>query len=419
MYKKEILDNGITVVTESIPHVRSVSLGIWVNVGSRDEREGEDGISHFVEHMLFKGTTSRSAKDIASEIDSIGGELNAFTSREITTYYVKVLDEYLPKAIDILSDIFYNSAFDPEEIEKEKQVVIEEIKTVEDSPEDYVHDLHAQNILKGNPLGKPILGNLKVIKSLTREKIIDFIERNYYPQNIVISVAGNLKFDSLIDSLSELFGKRSEKDYKNIAIKEDISSEIKGDIVLKKRKLEQTHICCGTKGLPIAHKDRYGIYILNSLLGGSVSSRLFQEVREKRGLAYSIYSYLSSYRDIGIFNIYAATGLSTGIEVINLIKKEFNNLRENGINQKELQTAINYLKGHLMLSMESTGSRMSRLAKDEIYQRRFFSLDEIMNDVEIVSMNQIEGLINELLKDDFFTLTTLGAISKEEISLID
>lgn len=413
MFKKEILSNSITVVAEQIPYVKSVSLGLWVKVGSRDEELEEHGISHFIEHMFFKGTEKRSAKDIAQEMDSLGGELNAFTSREATTFYLKVLDEDLLDAVKLLSDIFHNSTFDKREIEKEKKVVIEEINMVADDPEDYIHDLHAQNMLRENPLGRTILGNIETIRSMNRRKILGFIEEHYKARDIVIAVAGNFEFSYLMKVLDRYFGRSSNKPSSGHV---RITPEIDGDILIKRKKLEQVHICIGMKGLPLPHKDRYALFLLNSIIGGSLSSRLFHEIRENRGLAYSIYSYLSLYHDTGQFNIYAATGVSSANEVIRLIIKELNSIREEGIAADEIRKTKNQLKGNLMLSMESTGTRMNKLAKDEIYFGRFFSLEDVISEIERVSKDQIRILAEEIFDPKSFIVTILGPLSKKEIS---
>lgn len=415
MFKKEILSNGITIVAERIPYVKSVSLGLWVKVGSRDEKPEEHGISHFIEHMFFKGTEKRSAKDIAQEMDSLGGELNAFTSREATTFYLKVLDEDLLEAVRLLSDIFHNSKFDKKEIGKEKQVVIEEINMVADDPEDYIHDLHSQNMFRDNPLGRPILGNIENIRSMNRGKILGFITSHYHARDIVIAVAGNFEFSYLMKILDRYFGRYSgEASSDNIRI----TPEINGDILIKRKKLEQAHICIGMKGLPLPHKDRYALYLLNSIVGGSLSSRLFHEIREKRGLAYSIYSYLSLYHDAGQFNIYAATGVNSSEEVIRLIVKELNSIRKEGIGADEIRKTKNQLKGNLMLSMESTGARMNKLAKDAIYFGRFFSLGDVISEIERVSKDQIRVLAEDIFNPEGFIATVLGPLSKKDISKV-
>lgn len=412
MYKKEFLDNDIRLLMETIPSVKSVSLGIWVNTGSRNESQKESGISHFIEHMFFKGTQSRSAQDIAVEMDSLGGELNAFTSKEATTFYIKVLDEHLPKGIKLLSDLFLNSVFEDKDIEREKQVILEEIKMVEDTPEDYVHDFHNQRVWDSHPLGRPILGNRVVVKNIRREDILAYLTRHYYPGKIVIAAAGNFKPSHLMRLLNRLLGRLSREAVKN----HNVPPTISGGINIRHRRLEQVHLCLGTKGLPQGDKNRYAIYALNTLLGSSMSSRLFQEIREKRGLAYSVYSYIISFKDCGLFTVYAATSPKVVEKVVRLIVKEFSSFKKKRVSTSELRKALEHMKGNLMLSMESTTTRMSRLAKDEIYFNRYFSLKEIIGEIEAVKPSQIQRLANELFDRKYLTLTALGPITEKEIT---
>ena len=410
MVHKVVLDNGIRIVAEKMASVKSVSIGLWVNIGSRDEEASEHGMSHFLEHMFFKGTEKRSAKEIAREIDAIGGELNAFTSRETTTFYAKVLDDHLPKAVELLSDNFHYSKFDPREIEKEKQVVIEEIKMVEDDPEDLVHDLYTKEIWKGNPLGRPILGTIETISGITRKKIIHFLKRTYDPHEIVISVAGHFDLNTLMKMLDKAFGRYTANETR---LHPRIAPEITPHFQIKKRKLEQVHLCIGTQGLPQGHPDRYALYVMNTILGGSVSSRLFQEVRERRGLAYSIYSYPSSYQDGGLFTVYAGASAQNAPKVMGLILKELRKMKDKGIDVVELEKAKNHIKGSLMLSMESTSSRMSKLAKDELYFGRYFSLAEVAAEINKVSMDQVRQLAENIFNPKYLSLTALGKIDPE------
>ncbi len=407
MVYKKILSNGIRVVAEKMTSVKSVSIGLWVNVGSRDEEPEEHGMSHFLEHMFFKGTKKRSARDIAREIDAIGGELNAFTSRESTTFYAKVLDEHLPQAIDLLSDNFHSSKFDPREIEREKQVVIEEIKMVEDDPEDYVHDLYIKDIWKGNPLSRPILGTVKTVSSINRKKILRFLKRTYDPREIVIAVAGRFDPTSLMTLLEESFG---EYNPKKTALQPRQPPKITPHFQVKKRKLEQVHICIGTPGLKQGHPDRYALYVMNNILGGGVSSRLFQEVRERRGWAYTIYSYPSSYQDGGLLTIYAGASVQNAPRVIDRIIKELKKLKKKGVEALELERSKNHIKGNLMLSMESTSSRMSKLAKDEIYFGRSFTFRDIIREINKVSLEQVRQLSGTLFDSEALSLTALGKI---------
>jgi predicted Zn-dependent peptidase len=412
MYKKEILDNGIRVVTEIIPHVRSASIGIWVDVGSRDEAPGENGISHFIEHMLFKGTRKRSAKDIAIEMDSMGGELNAFTSKEGTTYYVKVLDEHLPKAVDLLSDIFNHSVFDPKEIERERKVIVEEIKMVEDTPDDLVHELLYEAVWRGSPLGQPVLGSKKTVGGLTRENIKDYMAKHYRPSNIVISAAGKFDRNRLIDMLNDSFGGRKRK----TPASKPVPVAFRKDMKVRSRKLEQAHICIASEGLPYSHKDRFGIYAMNTLLGSSMSSRLFQEIREKRGLAYSVYSYLTSMKDTGLLVIYTGVSPSKAPSVVKLISKEIKKIRKDGVTVEELDKVKEQLKGNVVLAMENTYNRMSQLAKQELYLDRHYTIDEVLEMINQVNKEQVEGIVKTVFKEGRMTLTALGPITKQDIA---
>lgn len=411
-YFKKVLDNGIRVVAEPVSYVKSVSLGIWVEAGSRDEEDRAAGISHFVEHMFFKGTRRRQAAEIAQEIDSLGGELSAFTSRETTTFYIKVLDENLSQAVDLLGDLFHHSLFDPAEIEREKQVVKEEIKMVEDDPEDLVHEMHTQRIWKGNPLGRSILGNAKTVGEITRKEILTYLSQHYHPERIVIAVAGNFSPTDLMPRLNQVFGRSKARSIgTNHRRPPDLPQADNGRLKIKKKPLAQVHLCLGLKGLPLTHPDRYAAYALNALLGGSMSSRLFQEIREQRGLVYSIYSHLAGFRDAGLFTVYAATAHSAADQVLKLTLRELARLRTHGIRRDELKRTLTQMKGNIMLGLESTGSRMNRLAKDEIYFGRYFSLKEVLGEIEKITRRQIHRLAEELLDSRELSLTLLGPLS--------
>ncbi|HEY4619240.1 MAG TPA: pitrilysin family protein [Nitrospirota bacterium] len=411
-FRKEHLDNGIRLVAERIPTVKSVSLGIWVCVGSRDEDEIEAGISHFTEHMFFKGTAHRSAHDIALEMDALGGELNAFTTRETTTFYVKVLDEHLSKGIEIISDLFMHSSMVRKDMEKEKQVVLEELKMVEDDPEDYIHDMHSRLVWDGNPLARPIVGSVKTIQGLSRNRMLDFIGVHYHPANIIVSAAGNFEFSNLLKLLNKSIGKLRRKVTEN----RRMQPELKNGIIVKNKPIEQVHLCLGTLGLPQNDKRRYALYALNSILGSSMSSRLFQEVREKRGLVYSIYSYLSSFTDSGLMNIYAGTSKESLIPVLELVLKEIKKIRRDGISRKEMNRVKNQMKGNLMLGLESTSNRMSRIARDEIYSGRFYTTDDIINEINRITPSQIQGLLYDLFKSEYLSLAILGPVKKDVVS---
>jgi len=406
-YFKETLDNGIRVVAEQIPDVKSVSLGVWVGVGSRDEEDRLAGISHFIEHMFFKGTRRRSAGRIAREIDGLGGELNAFTSRENTTFYVKVLDEHLDRAVDLMGDIFHHSLFESSEIEKEKQVILQEIKMAEDDPEDLVHELHTQNVWKGNALGRSILGEAQTVAEMTRSDLMSHLRRSYSPNRIVIAAAGNFSPRALIRQFNRVFGRGPSKGTWNHRVR---PVGLNGRVLIRKKPLEQVHICLGMKGLPLTHPDRYGIQALNALLGGGMSSRLFQEVREKRGLVYTIYSHASGFHDTGLFTIYAATSKAAYNKLLKVVFRELARVRKEGVGRAELDRTLAQMKGHIMLGLESTDSRMGRLAKDEIYFGRHFSLKETLSGVEKVTRRQVHKLAKELLDPAEMSLTVLGPV---------
>ncbi len=411
MYRKDTLSNGIRVVSETLPKSRSVSIGVWVKVGSRHEPPEIGGISHFIEHLFFKGTQKRTAKDIAIEMDSIGGEMNAFTSQETTTYYAKVVDEHLPVAIDILSDILLGSKFDPVEMEKERKVILEEIKGVEDTPDDYIHELFTNTVWPDNPLGSPILGTKDTIKSLKHENIIAYIDNYYSPKEIVISVAGNFEHARLIELLNMSFGTLSRT---GIAKKEGTPAFTRA-VSVKKKQLEQAQLCIGCKGLNYTHEERYVISALNTVLGNSMSSRLFQEIREQNALAYSIYSYVTSYRDTGLLTVYAGADPANALEVARLVLKEFKKIAEEGITSSEETRVKNQIKGSLVLSLESSNSHMSRIARQEIYYGKYLSMDDIIKGVEKVTAEQVQRLAQQLFSRENIALTILGPLSKAEV----
>ena len=362
-YRKTILDEGIRIITEEIPYFKSVSIGIWVITGSRDESLQENGISHFIEHLLFKGTERRTAFEIAKEIDSVGGSLNAFTGREYTCLYAKVLDKNLPLAIDLLSDIFLNPLIDQKDVEKERMVILQEIKMVEDTPDDYIHDLFNRVCWGDHPLGFPILGTSDLVQSFTRDHIYQYYKETYLPNQIVVCAAGNLKHQEVVDLVKEAFGPMPKSGKKRKRVKPLSASTTD----IRRRDLEQVHFCLGTRGLQYNHSLRFASYTLNSILGGGMSSRLFQEIRENRGLAYSVYSYLPAYTDAGLVVVYAGTSEDSLKEVIGLVLKEFNSLKKEPFRNGELETTKEQLKGNLLLSLESSDNMMTRLAKNEIY----------------------------------------------------
>jgi predicted Zn-dependent peptidase len=413
MYRKVVLDNGVRLVMERMPALKSVTIGIWVNVGSRDEEAGEEGFSHFIEHMFFKGTATRSAARISREIDALGGEMNAFTTRETTTFYVKVLDEQLRPGLALLADLFHHSRFPAREIEKEKQVVLEEMRMVRDDPEEWVQDLHTQQIFGAHPLGRPILGTAATITQLSRQDILGYIRRHYHPQDTVVAVAGNFDPKRLLPLLDAHFGRfeRPAASKRN-----RWPAEIHGGLAVHEKPLEQAHLCLGLKGISVEHKDRYAAALLNAVLGGNVSSRLFQEIREKRGLAYSIYSCLSAYSDGGMWSVYAGTRPSEAARVVELITKELARLCARGIHKDELARAKNQMKGSVMLGLESTSSRMGKLAKDELHHGRRVSPDEVMAGIDRVSEAQLIGLSRELFDRRRLCVAALGPVSRRSLA---
>jgi predicted Zn-dependent peptidase len=413
MYRKIVLDNGVRLVTERMPALKSVTVGIWVNVGSRDEAVGEEGLSHFIEHMFFKGTATRSAARISREIDALGGEMNAFTTRETTTFYIKVMDEQLQPGLALLADLFHHSRFPAEEIEKEKQVVLEEMRMVRDEPEEWVQDLHTQQIFGEHPLGRPILGKPATIKRLGRRDILGYIQRHYHPRETVVAVAGNFDQKRLLSLLDTHFGRfeRPAASKRN-----RWPAEIHGGVQVHEKRLEQAHLCLGLQGISGEHKDRYAASLLNAVLGGNVSSRLFQEIREKRGLAYSIYSCLSTYSDGGMWSVYAGTRPSEAPRVVELVTKELARLCTKGIRRDELARARSQMKGSIMLGLESTSSRMGKLAKDELHHGRRVSLEEVMAGIDKVSEAQLLELSRELFDRRRLSLAALGPVSRRSLA---
>lgn len=391
MIQKIELENGIRIILENIPHVRSVSMGIWIGTGSRYEEKEENGISHFLEHMFFKGTKTRSAKEIAESFDRIGGQVNAFTAKEYTCYYAKVLDEHAPYALDILADMFFHSTFAKEELEKEKNVVLEEIKMVDDTPDDIVHDMLSEASFGTHPLGYSILGTEETLKTFSETALRDYMKRHYTADNVVVSVAGHIS-DELIDLLKSLFVQVPKRSQTPIVRKPTFLNHT----LNRQKETEQAHLCLGFPGLPIGHEDVYGLVLLNNLLGGSMSSRLFQEVREKRGLAYSIYSYHTSYQDAGMLTIYGGTAPHQLDELYEAVSETVANVRDGAIKEQELANGKEQLKGNLMLGLESTNSRMSRNGKNELMLKRHRSLDEIINEINKVSLGNLRSLAHEI-----------------------
>jgi predicted Zn-dependent peptidase len=402
-YRKTILPNGIRLVTEWIPHVRSVAVGVWVDTGSRFEPSDRSGISHFIEHLVFKGTESRSAEDIARAVDSVGGQMDAFTTKEHTCFYVTVLDEHLPLAADLLSDILLHPRFDADDIEREKTVVLQEFAMVEDTPDDVIHDLFAERVWPQHPLGRPILGDRKVVQALDRGTLLDYFRTEYCPERITIAAAGHVRHEQLVDLLGKRFLDFRQPRMPRTADPPVLVKSL--DVV--ERALEQVHFVLGGVGLEQDAPERYALFLLNTIFGGSMSSRLFQVVREREGLVYSIHSGNVAFRDSGLFYVYAGAEPAQFRRVVDLTLREFRSLRAEGVTVDELRRAKDHLKGSLMLSLESTGSRMTRIAKQELYFQRPFTFDEILGDIERVTMQDVKAL-GERLLDGPLSLVALG-----------
>lgn len=409
MFTKRHLDNGIPIVMEQLKNFRSVIVGIWVKVGSRNENHDKNGISHFLEHMFFKGTKKRNATDIAIEIDSIGGELNAFTSRENTVFYVKVLDEFVDRGIELLSDIFLHSTMPEDEVEKEKGVIKEEIKLVEDTPDDYIHDIFNKTIWGNSGLGQSVLGTRETIKKFTRDDLVNHVRKYYGTSDTVIACAGNFVPDHIINLLNHHLGslrRGSEPDFFPQPFFE-------GKVSIYPKDISEVQLCLGVEGLPFLSSERYILALLNSILGASVSSRLFQEIREKKGYAYSIYSFANSYTDTGFWAIYAGIGRKKAVTVTHLIIKELNELSAS-ITKEELRRAKDQIKGNIVLGMESTSSRMQSIARQEIYFKRYLTIQEILQSVENVTLKQAKDLASRLLNNSKISIAVLGPAKEED-----
>ncbi|MFN7918369.1 MAG: pitrilysin family protein [Vicinamibacterales bacterium] len=403
---RDALGNGLRLLTEQMNSVRSVSIGVWLTRGSRHETAEQGGIAHFVEHMLFKGTHTRTAEDIAQAIDSIGGQLDAFTAKEYASYYIKVLDEHLPLALDILSDIVLNPAFDPEDVEREKKVIVEEIKMVEDTPDDLVHEIFTQGFWEDHPLGRPILGTRETVESFTSDSLRTYFRGAYTPRNLIVSAVGNLQHDNVRALVEERFGHLASVDSALLETAPSVASKI----LIRNKELEQSHVCVGTPAYRQDHRDRHAAYVLNTLLGGSMSSRLFQNIREKRGLAYAVFSGLSAYRDAGSFTIYAGCANEAVGEVVDLVVEELRTVKQTPVPTAELQRAKDHLKGSLMLGLENTASRMSHVARQEIYFGRQLGLDETLQGIEAVTPDDVQRVASDLFRNGALSATVLGNV---------
>ena len=406
------LANGVRIVTEFMPGVRSVSLGVWIGTGSRIEKGPETGISHFIEHMVFKGTATRSAEDIARAVDSVGGGLDAFTSKELVSFNTKVLDEHLPIAFDVLSDLVLSPNFAEEDIEKEKSVVLEELKMEADQPEYLLHELFVSNLWKHHGLGKPILGTRESVKKFHRDPLLDYYRRVYSPGNILITAAGSLDHDRIVDMVRERFSNLSARPAPEV----EKAPRAAAPIVLKKKdSLEQVHINLGVPAFQLSHELRFPLYVLNTVLGGGMSSRLFQNIRERQALVYTVYTELHLFSDTGCLAVYAATGAETASKVVECVMAELRLMKNNLIAEEELRRAKDHLKGSLVLGLESTSSRMSNLARQELYFDSFMTPDEMLESIEAVTRDQVQGLAQEFFSTENIALAMIGRLSGPEL----
>jgi predicted Zn-dependent peptidase len=406
--RREVLSNGLTVITEEMKHIRSVCIGIWIKTGSRDEDLQWNGISHFLEHMVFKGTKHRSAEDIARQVDSIGGNMDAFTAKECICFNMKVLDEHLPIAMDVLSDLVLHPTFAVNDITRERGVILEEIKMDEDSPDYLVHEIFTQNFWKDHPLGRPILGTKDTVKKFEQDIVSNIYKQRFVPSNIIICAAGSLKHEHFVEVVAKHFEKMRPGTNGFHSTRPDVASRI---VLRNKKSLEQVQICIGVPSHPIAHENRYTSYILNTLLGGGMSSRLFQNIRERQGLVYAIYSDLNPYRDTGCLSIYAGTSRESAEKVVHSVVSEFRKLKTELVPAEELRRAKDQLKGSLMLSLESSTARMSNLARQEMYFDRFFSMDELIEKIEHVNAEELKKLAEEFFQPESIAVTVLGNLN--------
>ena len=411
MFEKTLLDNGIRILTEQRSGTRAVSLGVWVENGSRHEERRQGGLSHFLEHLLFKGTERRSPQRIAEEMDSVGGFINAFTGKESTCYYAKVLDEHLPLAIDVLKDIFLNSVFDPDEIERERTVILQEIASADENPEDFVHDLFSLDYFGEHPLGRPVCGEKDTVSGFTRDDLLGFMGDRYLPGRVIIAGAGNLTHAGLVDAVAGEFGALPSRPLGDAGA----PPETGRGVSVHHRELGQVHVCLGVPA--VAHGDprHYAAHVLNTLLGGGMSSRLFQEIRERRGKAYSVYSFLSAYRDAGYLGVYVGTRAEWTREVIELAVEEMFKIAEGKVAGEELDRARNQLVGNTLLGLESADSWMTHMARGEMHHGRQISVEEIVQGVRDVTLDAVMALAREILVPEAMTATLLGDLEGHSV----
>jgi predicted Zn-dependent peptidase len=412
LYRKTVLDNGVRVVTEKIPYVRSVATGFWANVGSRDEEVGDRGLTHFVEHMLFKGTQRRTALDIAKEFDALGGFTNAFTSKENICVHAKVLHNHLPQVVDLLTDIFLHSTFDSSEIEREREVILQEIHMIEDTPDEYVHILFQELFWKDNPLGLPIYGMEETVQRFDRDHILRYLSQAFDPKRIIVAAAGDVDHDCFVDLVAPELSKLNGAG----RLSSRSAPQARQFIKTIPKDLEQVHICLAMRGCSQMEEIRTVCYLANVIMGSSMSSRLFQEIREKRGLAYSVYSFLNSYEDAGMFGVYAGVGPENVEEARSVIHEQVLRFAEESVSEEELHAAKEYLKGSMYLNAESTDARMNRLAKNELLFGRMIPFEEVEERIDKVTPEAIQSWFRELLPDSGQLATVIfGPVDPKEL----
>jgi predicted Zn-dependent peptidase len=406
MFRKEVLANGLTVLTEKMPHVRSVAVGVWIRRGSRHEEKAESGLAHFLEHMVFKGTERRSQAEIAQEMDEIGGQTDAFTSLEYAGFHAKVLDEHVVRAVDLLSDIVSQPRFDAEELERERKVILDEMKSVEDTPDDVVHDLFTEAFWPDHALGRPVLGRVETVSSFTRKDLLRFFEKIYAPSNLIVAAAGNLEEDQILDLVRERFSSLSTPPDGIVNVPPKVSPTIQ----LAEKDLELAHLVVGSEAPPQASPRRHAAYVLNAVLGGNLSSRLFQVIREEHALAYSVFSGLSAYHDTGQFSIYAGTEPKNVPLVLDLALAELRRIKSQPVEEAELKRAKSHLRGSILMGLESTSARMSQLARQEMYFGRYVTADEVISGIDAVTSAEILELASEMFGRGPLAMTVLGRL---------
>ena len=413
-YKKTILKNGFRIITESLSHAKSVSLGIWVNAGSRDELDKERGIFHFIEHMIFKGTTNRSARQIAKDLDTIGGFSNAFTSKEQTCFHARVLDKHLQFLTELFSDIFINSLFAEKDLELEKAVVLQEISMTEDTPDEYVHVLSDQTFWQGDPLGRPILGTKETVSNITRKEILDYVSRFYSPTRVVIAAVGNVDHTLVVDYFKSFLEPLSDRN--NSLLTRPVPL-VTPTVSSYPKELEQVHLCVGAQASSLSEERRFAEAIFNTILGGNMSSRLFQEIREKRGLAYSVYSYINAYIDTGLLRIYLATDKNEINTVLELIKLLIADIKNGNLSKDDIASAKEYLIGGILLSSENMSNLMLRLARNEFIFERYIHYEELIRELEKVTLDEVIDASERIFSAGNLSVTALGPVDKDSITV--